>query len=491
MNLDEMHMHALLAEFSLAVRQQGDATQSGQDHWLALSVLHKRALSSAHSLKRSIDRRLAMLAQDNQTEASQLQLPLEDFAGELTAGDEAPAWPPLLALQDAALERRLLNALANAAALAARHETKFNVLTRLLRRLNEPAIVFTEYRDTLLHLQSALGLSALMLHGGMNRQERLTVIERFTTVPSRLLFATDAAGEGLNLQESCRVIINLELPWNPMRLEQRIGRVDRIGQRRAIHVFHLIARDSEETRLLSRLQRRVARARADVGGADPLGNDESRIARMIIAGEELADEQLDPEHPAEPLWTPPLEQEAREEAGRIARARAFVRAGDHDALASLEGLGPLIDRTRHWRTRAVLDAHAVLLWQLVAEDGSSQTIGSTLVAVALDDWRRYDEAELVGCVHQAAEQWRAHVLACHDAFVSTRLAREHSIAGYRVHSTGVFQAGLFDRRDERARQILAAAQRDTDRQRARRTSMLEQERRVVFRPPQLLLVLTV
>src|SRR5436190_1647361 len=80
-------------------------------------------------------------------------------AGELTTADRTPAWPPLLRLENAARERRLLGALADAAARAARHESKIGALGRLLRRVNEPAIVFTEYRDTLMHVQAALGLS--------------------------------------------------------------------------------------------------------------------------------------------------------------------------------------------------------------------------------------------------------------------------------------------------------------------------------------------
>jgi len=64
---------------------------------------------------------------------------------------------------------------------------------------------------------------------------------------------------------NCRVVVNLELPWNPMRLEQRIGRVDRIGQTRRVHAFHLIARGTGEVRVLQRLGIRIARAQADVG----------------------------------------------------------------------------------------------------------------------------------------------------------------------------------------------------------------------------------
>ena len=72
-----------------------------------------------------------------------------------------------------------------------------------------------------------------------------------------------------------------------MRLEQRIGRVDRIGQRRTVHAFHLVARGTGETRILSRLRARVAAAKAELGAPDPFGDDAERaIARLVVAGDE-------------------------------------------------------------------------------------------------------------------------------------------------------------------------------------------------------------
>src|SRR5205823_98408 len=146
--------------------------RSAEDYWLALSVLHKRALSSAWSLQQSIERRLSMLASAEEQSARQLGLPLDDLTGETTSADETPCWSPLLTFGNAAHERELLEALRRAAAAAARHETKIAALARLLRRAHEPAIVFTEYRDTLLHLHASLGLAAVILHGGMARDER-------------------------------------------------------------------------------------------------------------------------------------------------------------------------------------------------------------------------------------------------------------------------------------------------------------------------------
>jgi superfamily II DNA or RNA helicase len=271
---DEMRMHALLGRYRDALQAEGaDA--------LAMSVLHKRALSSAWSLAVSVERRLRALTVEKRTIGMQMALPLGDPQGELIAADEAPAWPEQLRLTDPELERRMLSALHQRARSAAAHETKVHALTNLLRRTRQAVVVFTEYRDTLQHMCQALQRPAFILHGGLTRDERSAVLAAFARDPCGLLLTTDAAAEGLNLHHHCRLVVNLELPWNPMRIEQRIGRVDRIGQRRTVHAFHLVAGGTGEMRLLAHLRARVARAKADLGAPDPL-DDERQIARLVI-----------------------------------------------------------------------------------------------------------------------------------------------------------------------------------------------------------------
>jgi hypothetical protein len=149
--------------------------------------------------------------------------------------------------------------------------------------VREPAIVFTEYRDTLEVLQRTLGPDMVLLHGAMDRAERAAAVRRFNGGGARLLLATDAAAEGLNLQQSCRLVINLELPWNPMRLEQRIGRIDRIGQPRHVHVINLLASGTAEADLLARLARRLDSARSAVGALDDvLGMGDERVMAACL-----------------------------------------------------------------------------------------------------------------------------------------------------------------------------------------------------------------
>jgi hypothetical protein len=180
-------------------------------------------------------------------------------------------------------ERRVLHEIAAGAASAEAHDSKRRALIRILERVREPAIVFTEYRDTLDALRGVAGAETAVLHGAMDRFERAAAVSRFNGGGARVLLATDAGGEGLNLQQRCRLAINLELPWNPMRLEQRIGRVDRIGQRHTVHAINLLASGTVEAAILARLARRLDRARHTVGAIeDVLGRSDERVMAACL-----------------------------------------------------------------------------------------------------------------------------------------------------------------------------------------------------------------
>jgi Helicase conserved C-terminal domain len=158
--------------------------------------------------------------------------------------------------------------------------------------------VFTEYRDTLQYvadtIRAADGIS--IIHGGLDEAERLRARAAFTRGECRVLLATDAAGEGLNLHHRCRLVINLELPWNPTRLEQRIGRVDRLGQMRRVHAINLFAPGTSEEDVLKRLVNRLARARHAVGHLnDPLGAVDDLMGVMLEhegAADEITPEKV-------------------------------------------------------------------------------------------------------------------------------------------------------------------------------------------------------
>jgi superfamily II DNA or RNA helicase len=130
-------------------------------------------------------------------------------------------------------------------------------------------LIFTEHRDTLNYLCAGLerwGYTICQIHGGMNPHERKRAQEQFRA-EKQVCVATEAAGEGINLQ-FCRLMINYDLPWNPTRLEQRLGRIHRIGQERDVHAFNFVASASEdgqpivEGRILERLLDKLDQMRA-------------------------------------------------------------------------------------------------------------------------------------------------------------------------------------------------------------------------------------
>ena len=124
-------------------------------------------------------------------------------------------------------------------------------------------IIFTEHRDTLDYLQAKITAqfgradSVITIHGGTRREDRQLARERFTHNPEAVvLLATDAAGEGLNLQRA-HLMVNYDLPWNPNRIEQRFGRIHRIGQREVCHLWNMVARDTREGDVFTRLLAKI------------------------------------------------------------------------------------------------------------------------------------------------------------------------------------------------------------------------------------------
>ncbi len=118
--------------------------------------------------------------------------------------------------------------------------------------VDDKLVIFTEHRDTLTYLEGKisrlLGSSeaVVVIHGGMGREQRMTAQELFKHNPDvKVLIATDAAGEGINLQRA-HLMVNYDLPWNPNRIEQRFGRIHRIGQQESCHLWNLVAEGTRE-----------------------------------------------------------------------------------------------------------------------------------------------------------------------------------------------------------------------------------------------------
>jgi hypothetical protein len=154
------------------------------------------------------------------------------------------------------------------------HDSKWRALKEALAKdvHSEKLIIFTEHRDTLTYLADKLGDylgntdAVVIICGGMTMKARKAVEERFKTDPAvQVLVATDAAGEGINLQ-AAHLMINYDLPWNPNRIEQRFGRIHRIGQKHTCHLWNLVAMRTREGEVFNRLFEKLERERRALGG---------------------------------------------------------------------------------------------------------------------------------------------------------------------------------------------------------------------------------
>ncbi|MGH7121407.1 MAG: helicase-related protein, partial [Acetobacteraceae bacterium] len=137
---------------------------------------------------------------------------------------------------------------------------------------HQKLVIFTEHRDTLHYLRARIGTllgreqAVVAIHGGMGREERMKAQEAFRHDPEvQVLVATDAAGEGINLQRA-HLMVNYDLPWNPNRLEQRFGRIHRIGQTEVCHLWNLVAGETREGDVYHKLLEKLAQARSALGG---------------------------------------------------------------------------------------------------------------------------------------------------------------------------------------------------------------------------------
>lgn len=160
-------------------------------------------------------------------------------------------------------------------------DRKWDELSRLLQNQSEmfdagghrrKLVIFTEHRDTLNYLTERIRAlvgrpeAVVIIHGGIGREERRKAQESFTHDKEvEILIATDAAGEGINLQRA-HLMVNYDLPWNPNRLEQRFGRIHRIGQTEVCHLWNLVAKDTREGEVYHRLLEKIAEEREALGG---------------------------------------------------------------------------------------------------------------------------------------------------------------------------------------------------------------------------------
>lgn len=241
----------------------------------ALMILQRRMASSTYALLRSLERRKERLekilkGQEKQKEVSfdyEKYDEIEDLE-EVERWKKEEEWESITIAENTRELKHEIETLDNLIQKArevinSEHEVKLKELKKAVHegfekikemKGNPKILIFTESKDTLEYLVQKIkswGYKVNYIHGGMGIDERIQA-EKFFRDETEIMVATEAAGEGINLQ-FCHIMINYDIPWNPNRLEQRMGRIHRYGQKKDVYIFNLVAEDTREGKVLAKL----------------------------------------------------------------------------------------------------------------------------------------------------------------------------------------------------------------------------------------------
>ena len=280
LSADELKLYEAVTEYVQNNFQRAEQAEN-RNVGLALTVLQRRLASSLAAIRLSLERRLKKL-KDLQ-KLGKLRQEYGEIPEDLDDLTEAERWHfeddlverVTMAENMAELEAEIaeLDQLVKLAKHTERHvrETKFeelrSVVSEHLSGKLERLLVFTEHKDTLDFLVGKLtnlGFHCCTIHGGMSLEKRIAAEREFFEKKPSILVATEAAGEGINLQ-FCSLMVNYDIPWNPNRLEQRMGRIHRYGQQHEAMIFNLVAKNTREGEVMERLLHKLDDMRKALG----------------------------------------------------------------------------------------------------------------------------------------------------------------------------------------------------------------------------------
>jgi superfamily II DNA or RNA helicase len=270
----------------------------------ALTILQRRLASSGRAIRKSLERRYERLKElYAKGKIIQQEGYDEDYLEDLEENERLKKEEELLekltsaeTLEELREEIGKLEELVTIAKEVEKKEveTKLNELKKVmdsehLQESKTKFLIFTESRDTLEYLVEKLrkwGFRVSFIHGGLNLDQRIRAENDFKN-QTQIMVSTEAGGEGINLQ-FCWIMVNYDIPWNPNRLEQRMGRVHRYGQQHEVHIYNLVAVDTREGRILDRLFQKLQQIR------EHLGSDRVfDVIGEVLVGKNLKDLILD------------------------------------------------------------------------------------------------------------------------------------------------------------------------------------------------------
>jgi ERCC4-related helicase len=305
--MDAIHAVEAYGKRVLQNAASGSAQVRTLAHWTVMH-LHKRALSCPEALRCSLRNRRERLKQrlaGARAEGEEIPLPpdvaranvLDEDTGERLTDEEAGQRTERVvygSTEEIQAELgQLEEVLAKATRVTPSRDSKLQKLLDTVLRLRlatyPRVVIFTRYVDTMNYLAQQIGqdkryahATVLTIHGGLNERQRREVFLEFERSKVGILVATDAISEGINLQHAAAQVIHYELPWNPNRLEQRNGRVDRFGQRKpVVYVRTMVMDETLDATILKVLVEKAARIRRDYGFSPPYFGDETSILNLL------------------------------------------------------------------------------------------------------------------------------------------------------------------------------------------------------------------
>ncbi|MEN9935516.1 MAG: hypothetical protein RLZZ387_2095 [Chloroflexota bacterium] len=335
-----------------------------------LTTFRKLLVSSRFALAASFERRAARLESALQAgRPSTFDLDDDELAELADVVDTAESLDSLIALTGSTSpaeirgDIHMLRDLARQARSLVT-DSKAQTLHRSVRTIlsenpREKIMIFTQFRETQSYLKQLLeqsGYRVVLFHGEQASPgySKRTEFNRFKRDPEiQIMISTDVGGEGLNFQ-FCRVLFNYDLPWNPMNVEQRIGRLDRIGQKHTVHIYNFFLDGTIDGRILDVLQERIRIFEETIGTLDPIIGEEIEHVIRAIA---LADTQAEAERRLRDLASVAERRirEAREAEEKLADFIMDGRSFRRDTVDSILGRRQLVTNEDMERlTRAFL-----------------------------------------------------------------------------------------------------------------------------------------
>ena len=269
---NEIILHKMVDDYINECLEEASNPEARNTIRFLTTIIRKRASSSFESLKKTLEKRMDKLGTSTniRNKISEMKRNEEEYDEETSESneDELIGFTTRNISKERAGLSKILQELKNLDKTDSKLELLIDFIHTLKKdSINAKMVVFTEYRDTMNYLRDRLSEQYMVgsIDGTMNIQERNDALIRFRdTSGSEIMVCTDAAGEGIDMQ-FCNIEVNYDLPWNPNKLEQRMGRIHRIGQDRNVYYYNFVINDTIDGYIIHKLLEKMENIKNSIG----------------------------------------------------------------------------------------------------------------------------------------------------------------------------------------------------------------------------------